>query len=223
MATGEGGNAPGTAGPLLHGAEFLGVVELDTELGFEGTLTGWDGVGCGGGAGTAGLMKGWLKNVSKSIRILASRFSSPLSKFASSAEVPLGILNTKEVLLLTRSESKWPFLPQTSATSLDTFQVVESKYIFSENSNDLLLKAETSKNLHDVDYLIVVCSSTTVLVNNVRKKCLKVQYKCKTPCIKTFFSKCCCQVLSPQQTKLSKKNHAISSCLQTYARAFYKA
>lgn len=40
MATGEGGNAPGTAGPLLHGAEFLGVVELDTELGFEGTLTG---------------------------------------------------------------------------------------------------------------------------------------------------------------------------------------
>ena len=44
MATGEGGNAPGTAGPLLppwpQGAEFLGVVEFETELGFEGTLTG---------------------------------------------------------------------------------------------------------------------------------------------------------------------------------------
>ena len=96
MATGEGGNAPGTAGPLLppwpQGAEFLGVVEFETELGFEGTLTGWDGVGGGGGAGTAGRMKGWLKNVSKSILCLASRFSSPLSKFASSAEVPLGIL-----------------------------------------------------------------------------------------------------------------------------------
>ena len=39
MATGEGGKAPGTAGPL-QGAEFLGVVELETELGFEGTLTG---------------------------------------------------------------------------------------------------------------------------------------------------------------------------------------
>ena len=51
--------------------------------------------GGGGAAGTAGRINGWLKKVSKSILCLASRFSNPLSKFASSGEVPFGILYTK--------------------------------------------------------------------------------------------------------------------------------
>ena len=80
MATGDGGSAPGMAVPApllgggprcswppLHGAEFLGVVELETGADV-GTLTGLVGVGGGGGAtGTAGLIKGWLKKVSKSL------------------------------------------------------------------------------------------------------------------------------------------------------------
>ena len=105
MATGDGGSAPGMAVPApllgggprcswppLHGAEFLGVVELETGADV-GTLTGLVGVGGGGGAtGTAGLIKGWLKKVSKSIRSLASLFSRPKRRLANSGEVPFGIL-----------------------------------------------------------------------------------------------------------------------------------
>ena len=109
MATGDGGSAPGMAVPApllgggprcswppLHGAEFLGVVELETGADV-GTLTGLVGVGGGGGAtGTAGLIKGWLKKVSKSIRSLASLFSRPKRRLANSGEVPFGILKKKK-------------------------------------------------------------------------------------------------------------------------------
>ena len=82
--------------PPLRGAEFLGVVELDPEGAEVGTLTGLVGVGGGGGAtGTAGLMKGWLKNVSKSIRSRASLLRRPYRRLANSGEVPFGILEKK--------------------------------------------------------------------------------------------------------------------------------
>lgn len=66
MATGDGGNAPGT----LDGAEFRGVVELDTGVDddAEGTLTGLVTAavvgavivtgGSGGAAGASGLING---------------------------------------------------------------------------------------------------------------------------------------------------------------------
>ena len=109
-ATGDGGRAPGMApeapfeatrsSPPLRGAEFLGVVELDPAGAEVGTLTGLVGVGGGGGAtGTAGLMKGWLKNVSKSIRSRASLLRRPYRRLANSGEVPFGILEKKGVLL----------------------------------------------------------------------------------------------------------------------------
>lgn len=108
MATGDGGSAPGMAVPApllgggprcswppLHGAEFLGVVELETGADV-GTLTGLVGVGGGGGAtGTAGLINGWLKKVSKSILSLASLLSRPKRRLANSGEVPFGILGER--------------------------------------------------------------------------------------------------------------------------------
>ena len=72
----------------------MGVEELETGA-EDGTFTGLVTGGCGGAIGGGGLIKVWLKKVSKSSRSLASRFKSPHKRLVSSGEVPLGILITK--------------------------------------------------------------------------------------------------------------------------------
>ena len=73
----------------------MGVEELETGA-EDGTFTGLVTGGWGGAIGGGGLIKVWLKKVSKSSRSLASRFKSPHKRLVSSGEVPLGILITKK-------------------------------------------------------------------------------------------------------------------------------